>query len=222
MGRAAFYVMGKGRRFLGPDEVTAWGLNHEKAAATPAAQAVAVEIPEDAPAQDGAAPPAIAATAAAEPDLETIAAAIGEAAGHGDVTDARLVWRGVLKACGDGEPPPVDIVASMIRDMGIRWRRIGKNRQPLEPGLIEKKIGNFIAEWRRKVNAEAHKRERAASDARIERVNGIWKALIQLERDALDALEYEHYQETLDAAAPDERAEAERRYADWKTQQKRA
>jgi hypothetical protein len=213
VGRAAFYVMGKGRRFLGPDEVTAWGLNHEKAAATPAAQAVAVEIPEDVPAPaSSAAPPAIAAPAVSEPELESLAAAIGEVAGHGDATDARLVWGGVLQACGDGEPPPVEVVAGMVRDMGIRWRRVGKDRRPLEPGLMRDKIGSFVAEWRRKVHAEASKRAKRESHERDTRISALMWALGELAKpdEPLDAggSTHDHWRERLSLADPDELAEA--------------
>ena len=217
IGRAAFYVIGKGRRFMSPDEVKAWGINHEIAAKTPAAQAVAVDVPEEAPsaAPDIAPPAPVAAppvAAAGEPELEPIAAAIGDVAGHGDETDARHIWRAVLKASGDDESPPPDEIARMIRKMGQTRKRLG-DRRPLEPGLIEKKIGSYLAEWRRKFHQERNRRARSDNEARDGRLNALIWALGELEKPdtplgAGGQSTHEFCRDAISTADPAELAEA--------------
>lgn len=218
-GKGAFYVRGRGRRHMTPEEVSAWKPNHEVMAKNPAAHAPAAdydEPPTGSP-QAPIAPPTTTTTSPPPPqsnvplDLSELIEVLGEVSDRGSPKDAAWLWKAVIEESGKHEPPPVAEVAAMVRNMGRQFYRINA-RGLMDHGLIGKKIGSYVYTWH-------DRRRKAASAERENRILGLMRMLENLKIPASDCgMEDEQgqaimrdWQTMIDQADPQELAEARNR-----------
>lgn len=141
-----FYIWGKGKKFLTPDDVIAWKVDPVAAETQPSAQAGAAAL-EDPTAKPAAAkapwqPPA----PPADGELEELTVALIRVTGAAELKDARYIWGAVAAACSTGAIPPVMDVASMVYAIGDQQRQIG-NRNPITVELVKMRIGGRVAAW---------------------------------------------------------------------------
>jgi hypothetical protein len=152
----AFYVQGKGRRFVSPEQATAWHLNAEIAEKNPAAQATAVFIPETpAAAAPKAQLPRLSPQELIEADIEVVHRAI---LAEG-VPATPAMAAGILAAARAIEPTiGADSVAELVRQMAIgRYEKARAKRDP-RPVLT---IGWFQTGLAAAVHLWKHNRDEA-------------------------------------------------------------
>lgn len=194
------YVIGKGKRFLSPFEISAWKVDaavaekFSQAASPPPGEfgapkgsaEPALNAPRVPPGAET--PPAAAVSDAkpsGKPDLEPLRVAIVAACGEGSRGDAKKVWTHIHREAA-GRPPIPDVAAAceMVADVGANWRHIGSGK-PITPGLMARKVESRVGPWQA---AQGHRRAADAKEAayaRDRRINALAEFLQDLDRPDL-------------------------------------
>lgn len=163
VGKRAFYVIGKGRRHLSPEELIAWKLDHARAEKFGAAAVVELSEPSiitstdpdpevplvepgrfETPAQH-----AVAAASARIPDAAVILQAI-----LAERVDATEAFAAELFALARSTEPsiPATSIALLVAEMATDWRakqRASRNPQPfLNIGWFKTGMSAAVTRWR--------------------------------------------------------------------------
>lgn len=209
------YVIGKGRRFLSPFEISAWKVDavvaerFSQTEKAPAAEIAANAGPPPGPAapptqMSGSSPPPGTEKRTGKPDFEPLKLAIIAACGEGSDKDVRKVWRHICREAG-GRPPAPDVAAAceMVADVHATWRHLFGGKT-LTPGLLATKVESRVRPWQQTQASRKHQEAKAAAFERERRINHLALYLNDLAVRDLPAADRALMEEVIASADPDE------------------